>query len=134
MSTLVIDTIQGKTTAGSVNVRGEGSNNTNLQQGLAKTWVNYDGTAANAAARDSFNVGSMTDNGSGDATITFTNAMSSANYAAGGMSNAYGSVQIRGTSDSTKPNSTNLRIGSWVSSTNIGDRTYNNIMITGDLS
>ena len=39
MSTLVIDTIQGKTTAGSVNVRGEGSNNTNLQQGLAKTFI-----------------------------------------------------------------------------------------------
>ena len=36
MSTLVIDTIQGKTSANSINVRGEGSNNTNLQQGLAK--------------------------------------------------------------------------------------------------
>ena len=50
MSTLVIDTIQGKTTAGSVNVRGEGSNNTNLQQGLAKSWVNLDGTDADATA------------------------------------------------------------------------------------
>ena len=42
MSTLVIDTIQGKTSAGYINVRGEGSNNTNLQQGLCKMWINFD--------------------------------------------------------------------------------------------
>ena len=41
MSTLIIDTIQGKTSAGSVNVRAEGSNNTNLQQGLAKYFIQY---------------------------------------------------------------------------------------------
>ena len=48
MSTLVIDTIQGKTTAGSVNVRGEGSNNTNLQQGWCKAWVNFTGVSSTA--------------------------------------------------------------------------------------
>ena len=81
MSTLVIDTIQGKTTAGSVNVRGEGSNNTNLQQGLAKSWVNLDGTDADATARDSFNVGSTTDVGTGNYSCTFTNNMSNDDYA-----------------------------------------------------
>ena len=80
MSTLVIDTIQGKTTAGSVNVRGEGSNNTNLQQGLCKAWNRFDGSAITTIA-DSFNNGSATDNGSGDYTFTFTNNMSNANYA-----------------------------------------------------
>ena len=79
MSTLVIDTIQGKTTAGSVNVRGEGSNNTNLQQGLAKSWMNLNGTGT-IAIRDSLNIGSLTDNGTGDYTVPFSNPMSNANY------------------------------------------------------
>ena len=79
MSTLVIDTIQGKTTAGSVNVRGEGSNNTNLQQGLAKLWINYNGTGT-IAARDSFNAGTLTDHGTGEYTVAHTNNMASANY------------------------------------------------------
>ena len=55
MSTLVIDTIQGKTTAGSVNVRGEGSNNTNLQQGLLKAWHRAEGDISTVAYNDSFN-------------------------------------------------------------------------------
>ena len=72
MSTLVIDTIQGKTTAGSVNVRGEGSNNTNLQQGLAKAWIAHDGTST-GAARDSFNNSSFTDLSTGLYKYNFTN-------------------------------------------------------------
>ena len=77
MSTLVIDTIQGKTTAGSVNVRGEGSNNTNLQQGLAKVWV----FTTDNVITDSFNTSSSTDNGVGHYTITLSSAMSDANFA-----------------------------------------------------
>ena len=79
MSTLVIDTIQGKTTAGSVNVRGEGSNNTNLQQGLVKAWANFD-ESGTAAIRDNFNVTDLTDNGTGYFTVNLTNAMSSDDY------------------------------------------------------
>ena len=72
MSTLVIDTIQGKTTAGSINVRGEGSNNTNLQQGLSKAWISHeaDGTPS---AHDSFNHASLTDVGTGNYKYNFTN-------------------------------------------------------------
>jgi len=80
MSTLVIDTIQGKTTAGSVNVRGEGSKNTNLQQGLCKQWANIDGTGT-LAVDDSFNVSGVTDQAAGTYLITFTNGMSNANFA-----------------------------------------------------
>ena len=79
MSTLVIDTIQGKTTAGSVNVRGEGSNNTNLQQGLAKSWIARLSTA-DASFNDSFNVSGTTDSGTGRTTVTFTNDFSSINF------------------------------------------------------
>ena len=79
MSTLVIDTIQGKTTAGSVNVRGEGSNNTNLQQGLVKTWCHVD-LATENTIDDSLNVASITDVAGGKVSVTSTNAMASINY------------------------------------------------------
>ena len=79
MSTLVIDTIQGKTTAGSINVRGEGSNNTNLQQGLAKSWVARLNTG-DASFLDSLNVSGTTDSGTGRTTVTFTNDFSSINF------------------------------------------------------
>ena len=61
-SQLKVDTLTGVTTAGIIAVTGEGnSTTTNLQQGLCKAWVQFDGTATDAAARDSNNVGSMTD-------------------------------------------------------------------------
>ena len=78
MSTLVIDTIQGKTTAGSINVRGEGSNNTNLQQGLCKCWAKV--AADGASNLDSFNVSTIDDDGTGDGGIHFTTDMANANY------------------------------------------------------
>ena len=77
MSTLIIDTIQGKTTAGSVNVRGEGSNNTNLQQGLCKAWSKHNGGGTVA---DSFNSSHTTDHGTGDNTFSFTASMGNTNY------------------------------------------------------
>jgi hypothetical protein len=41
--------------------------------------VNFDGTGT-IAVRDSVNVASLTDNGSGDYTITFSSAKANANY------------------------------------------------------
>ena len=50
-----------------------------INQGTAKAWVNFNGQGT-IAARDSFNVASLTDNGNGDYTITFSNNMENANY------------------------------------------------------
>ena len=76
-SILKVDTLTGVTTAGSISVTGEGnSTTTNLQQGLLKAWVRIDGTGT-AAIDDSFNCGSLTDNGTGDYSVTRTNNMSS---------------------------------------------------------
>ena len=81
MSTLKTNTLTGTTSAGSILVTGEGgSTTTNLQQGLAKVWTNFDGSAGSLSPRDSFNVNSLTDNGTGYFTITFTNAMSNDDY------------------------------------------------------
>jgi len=48
--------------------------------GLAKAWVNFNGTGT-VAIRASFNVSSITDNGTGDYTVNFTTALADANYA-----------------------------------------------------
>ena len=82
MSTVKVNTLTGTTTAGSISVAGEGnSTTTNLQQGLCKAWVQFDGDATDAAARDSNNVGSMTDHSTGTYSVNFTNNMANDDYA-----------------------------------------------------
>lgn len=54
---------------------------TNCIQGSAKAWVNFNGTTSPGTIRASFNVGSVTKNGTGDYTVNFTTAMPDANYA-----------------------------------------------------
>jgi len=48
---------------------------------LCRAWINYKGTST-VSIRASFNVSSVTVNGTGDYTFNFTNAMTDANYAA----------------------------------------------------
>jgi hypothetical protein len=45
----------------------------------AKAWVNFNGTGT-VAIRASYNVSSITDNGTGDYTVNFTTALADANY------------------------------------------------------
>jgi hypothetical protein len=52
-----------------------------VAQGSAKAWVNFNGTGT-VAIRASFNVSSITDNGTGNYTVNFTTALPDANYAA----------------------------------------------------
>jgi hypothetical protein len=54
---------------------------TTLQSGNIKAWVNFNGTGA-VAIRESGNVTSITDNGTGDYTMNFTTALADANYCA----------------------------------------------------
>ena len=58
--------------------------------GVCRAWVNFNGTGT-VAIRASFNVTSITDNGTGDYTVNFTTAMTDANYAVtANMSPVYG--------------------------------------------
>jgi hypothetical protein len=50
-----------------------------------RAWVNFNGTGT-VAIRASGNVTSITDNGTGDYTVNFTNALADANYAVSGSS------------------------------------------------
>ena len=70
MSTLVAQTLSNGTVSTST---------ANCIQGSAKAWVNFDGTGT-VAIRASYNVSSITDNGTGDYTVNFTTAMPDANY------------------------------------------------------
>jgi hypothetical protein len=72
MSTLKVTTIQD--TSGS-----NSSTTDEIYSGRAKAWVNFNGTGT-VTARDDFNAGSLTDNGTGDYTITFDTAFDNANY------------------------------------------------------
>jgi hypothetical protein len=54
---------------------------TDEASGLAKAWVNFNGTGV-VAIRASYNVSSITDNGTGDYTVNFTTALADADYAA----------------------------------------------------
>ena len=53
---------------------------TTEQGQLCKAWVNFDGTGT-VAIRASYNVSSITDEGTGDYTVNFTTALPDANYA-----------------------------------------------------
>ena len=57
---------------------------TNVINGSAKAWVNFNGIGT-VAIRASFNVNSITDNGTGNYTINFTNALTDTNYALASM-------------------------------------------------
>lgn len=58
------------------------ANQAGVEVYTAKAWVNFNGTGT-VAIRASGNVSSITDNGTGDYTVNFTNAMADANYAWG---------------------------------------------------
>ena len=50
---------------------------------LCRAWVNFNGTGT-VAIRSSFNVSSITDNGTGDYTVNFTTAMPDVSYSISG--------------------------------------------------
>ena len=91
MSTVVLDTITGKSTAttvtigstpvvsasaNSMTIRGEGSVQTSIQQGLAKAFI----FTNQITAADSFNMTATTDHGTGTYTNSITNNMGNTNY------------------------------------------------------
>lgn len=79
-STLKINTLTGVSTAGSIAVTGEGnSTTTNLQQGLAKCWIDYT-SASSYTTNDSFNVSSLSDEGTGLGQTNISNDMANINY------------------------------------------------------
>ena len=139
MSTVIVNTLTGTTTAGSISVTGEGnSTTTNLQQGLCKAWVQFDGDATDAAARDSNNVGSMTDHSTGTYSVNYTNNMANDDYsfAMAANNNDTGTGMVTGDSG----HQTVVAVGSLkfsftgASSNSVTDTIIGSAMIIGDLA
>ena len=80
-SEIAIDKLKGASSASSISIVGEGgTTTTNLQQGLAKVWVNA-AIRATYVTRDSFNCSIATDHGAGEVTYSYTNNFSNNDYA-----------------------------------------------------
>ena len=133
-SELKVNTLTGVSTAGSIAVTGEGnSTTTNLQQGLVKAWLNLDGDST-ASIVDNFNVGgSLTDNGTGNFTVTYTNNMSNTTYAVvlgiDEASNSGGTLTIGNVHTTSQ-----LKLLSRNSSASLADENSLNAAILGDLA
>ena len=81
MSTLKADTIQ-NTSGGAATL---------TKQQAAKAWVNFNGTGT-IATRDSFNLSSLTDNGTGLYLLSYSSSMANDDYAVSGIARSPGAT------------------------------------------
>lgn len=138
MSTIQVNAIQSSTGTQEVT-------QTTIFSGTAKAWSNLSGTGT-IFERDSFNVSSYTDNGTGDYTYTLSNNMNNTNYKPG-MNSAHtdnavnedvGVSSLHGSNGGTNPIATgSLHVSCTThSSTPSGlvDSQYALMSINGDLA
>ena len=80
MSTLRTNALEGVDAKNSITIVAGAGNvtTTNVQEGLAKHWSHI---VNGSSTEDSFNQGSLTDNGTGDYSWTYTNNFNNAGYA-----------------------------------------------------
>jgi hypothetical protein len=131
------DQIRGNTAANSVTVVAEGGTvTTNLQQGLAKVWLRAD--VDGSTLLDSFNMTSVTDNGTGDYTPTFANDFNNALYSLtstaqhGGSNNDDSRIMTQQDRNVTA-GASRIRRTTANGSGTVGDGDYN-VSIHGDLA
>ena len=132
MSTLKADTIQ-STGGGAATL---------TKQSAAKAWVNFNGTGT-IASRDSTGISSLSDNGTGDYSVNFSNAFNSANYVfqgasqldQSGFANNSDWVNVSGSRHSSNPSATSHRVVVGRVTTEAGfDTLYNYMTYHGDLA
>jgi hypothetical protein len=141
--TVVADTLQAASTSTLVLKNGVANTPPTIQDSagteigtLCRAWVNFNGTGT-VAIRASFNVSSITDNGTGDYTVNFTNALPDANYsvsASGSNTGTYTGVgaQINSTSSgnaASAPTTTTTRLTFAQASVGYVDTTYISVSI-----
>jgi hypothetical protein len=97
--------------------------------GSAKAWVNFNGTGT-VAIRASFNVTSITDNGTGDYTVNLTTAMPDANYAPAALLNGGSGGSVMAPYTTTAPTTSAYRLGTRRTDTFVAtDTEYVNVAI-----
>lgn len=65
---------------------------TTEQKQICKAWVNFNGTTSPGTIRSSYNVSSVTKNGTGNYTVNFATAMNDANYTTVGTCNNFSTI------------------------------------------
>lgn len=98
-------------------------------QASVQAWVNFNGTGT-VAIRASYNVASITDNGTGDYTVNFTTAMVDADYSAlvvNGGANTVDAAKIY--NPGTPQTASLVRVLSLSSTFNPADSNYMNVAI-----
>lgn len=96
-----------------------------------KAWVNFNGTGT-VAIRASYNVSSITDNGTGDYTVNFATAMADANYASVGIVRftSNGSITLGGhTGSATWQQPGSVRVNVLTTAGNLTDAEYASVAI-----
>tara|TARA_Y100001963_G_scaffold15724_1_gene19472 strand:- start:149 stop:550 length:402 start_codon:yes stop_codon:yes gene_type:complete len=133
MSKLVVNTLEGKTTAGEITITLENSESQILQKGLAKVTANL--TAGGASNSDAaLNVSGVVDGGTGLNTLTVTNNFSNALSAVANMTN-HDSSYNRGTAvDNTSDTDFILRMFQASSGSLSDSDTDHSLTIHGDLA
>ena len=118
------------------NIQATGETATRAVSGVAAAWVNFNGTGT-AAVRDSVNVASLTDNGTGQFEVNYTSGMADANYAStyGGKGASVRTFYTGGNYGFTGPTSTYTAFISYQESvTDYVDAQYYFGAIHGDLA
>ena len=104
--------------------------------GSAKAWANIN-TTTSTSVLDSFNTASLTDNGTGDTTQTFTSSMNNANFASNG-SGVHGSLANYDSNvtipHQDTPTTTTVRSQMSNSANAVSDGPYISHSIHGDLA
>ena len=126
MSTLRADTIQ-STGGGAATL---------TKQHAAKAYCSIDG---DSTVNESLNIASTTDNGDGDNTYTFSNAMGSATFAVSGMSKSDDNAGVRAAFMQFAANNTSIattffRLTSQYANTNVREAVYASTIAHGDLA
>jgi hypothetical protein len=134
MSTLTVSNISDATTTVGTSY---------VVNGSSKAWVNFDGTGT-IAARDSFNVSSLTDQGTGAYDVSFTNSMANDDYLTLGYSNCDtvfadftpSAFTTLGSSYSPMSGATTsgTSLGAYISGTGYTDAAINFVSTVGDLA
>tara|TARA_B100000579_G_scaffold370911_1_gene333192 strand:- start:359 stop:859 length:501 start_codon:yes stop_codon:yes gene_type:complete len=122
--------------AGSTTITGEGgSNTTNIQQGLCKAWIALDGTASGATERDSFNVASTDDDGTGIYGVNFTTNMGNANYPALAQRAVLTGGETTGTGNCNRMTTSSIdKVQAYDDAGSLGDRDNITCHVVADLA
>jgi hypothetical protein len=104
-----------------------------VTNGSAKAWVNFNGTGT-IAARDSLNVSSLTDNGTGDYTVNFSSAFGAADYSFNSTGNGADDGYFTGMKAATAPTASSASLVSVRPAVGQRDEVYVFAAIHGDLA